>query len=210
MTPQLSTQLVWFRHDLRLADQPALAAAAARGAVAALFVLDDETPGAFGSGWAMGAAQRWWLHHSLASLSRDMAARGGRLILRRGRAGPIVKALAAELGADIHAIVHHEPWAHTQEAEAGAITRHHGATLAPPASVLSGTGGRYRIFTPWWKRLSEQMPPPRPLPVPEVRWADVGGVASDDLDAWGLLPRAPDWAGGFADWQPGEAGAAAR
>ncbi|WP_439545982.1 cryptochrome/photolyase family protein [Sandarakinorhabdus sp.] len=206
MTPQL----VWFRNDLRLADHPALIAAAARGPVAALYVLDDETPGAFGSGWAMGAAQRWWLHHSLASLARDIAARGGRLILRRGRAGPIVQGLAMDLGAQVHTLVHHEPWAHTQGDEAGTVTRHLGVTLATPDSVRSGTGGRYRIFTPWWKKLLEQMPPPRPLAVPELRWADVGHVASDDLEAWGLLPASPDWAGGFRDWQPGEAGAAAR
>jgi deoxyribodipyrimidine photo-lyase len=206
----MTTQLVWFRNDLRLADHAALIAAAARGPVAALFVLDDDTPGAFGGGWAMGAAQRWWLHHSLASLARDIAARGGRLILRRGRAGATVRDVAGELAAELHTLVHHEPWALLQEDEAGAITRHHGATLAPPASVLSGTGGRYRIFTPWWKRLLEQMPPPRPRPVPDIMWADVAGVASDDLDAWRLLPTAPDWAGGFAGWQPGEAGAAAR
>ena len=37
--------LVWFRQDLRLADQPALAAAAEEGPVVALYVLDDDTPG---------------------------------------------------------------------------------------------------------------------------------------------------------------------
>ena len=202
----MTTQLVWFRRDLRLADHAALIAAAARGPVAALFVLDDETPG----DWRTGAAQRWWLHHSLASLSRDIAARGGRLILRRGRAAPIVTALAAELRAEVHVIERHEPWAAQQLAEAGAVHHHHGTTLAPPAGVLSGTGGRYRIFTPWWKKLLEQMPPPRPLPVPEVRWADTHGLASDDLASWRLLPTAPDWSGGFGEWQPGEAGAAAR
>lgn len=202
----MSTQLVWFRNDLRLADHAALIAAAARGPVAALFVLDDDTPQA----WAMGAAQRWWLHHSLASLGASIAARGGRLILRRGRAGPIVRAVAGELGADVHTLVHHEPWAAVQEDEAGAITRHHGATLAPPPSVLSGTGGRYRIFTPWWKKLLDQMPPARPRGVPDIRWADTGAIASDDLAAWRLLPTSPDWSGGFAGWQPGEAGAAAR
>ena len=85
--------LIWFRNDLRLADQAAVAAAAAAGPVAALFVLDDETPGA----WRMGAAQRWWLHHSLAALGRSLAERGGRLILRRGPAGQVVPQVAAEL-----------------------------------------------------------------------------------------------------------------
>jgi deoxyribodipyrimidine photo-lyase len=202
----MSPQLVWFRHDLRLADHAALTAAAAAGPVVALFVLDDDTPGR----WKTGAAQRWWLHHSLADLGARIAQRGGRLILRRGRAGPIVRGLAAELGATVHAIRHHEPWAAVQEAEAGDVRLHHGATLAPPEQVLSGSGGRYRIFTPWWKKLLEQMPPPRPLPEPALRWADVAGIASDDLAHWRLRPTAPDWSTGFAEWQPGEAGALAR
>ena len=137
----MTTQLVWFRNDLRLADHAALIAAAERGPVVALFVLDDETPAA----WKMGAAQRWWLHHSLERLGRSIAERGGQLILRRGRAGPIVRALAAELGAPVHTLIHHEPWAAVQVTEAGAVTEHLGVTLAPPESVLSGTGGRYRI-----------------------------------------------------------------
>lgn len=206
----MAVQLVWFRRDLRLADHAALCAAAAAGPVAALYVLDDETPGQYGTGWAMGAAQRWWLHHSLASLAASIAARGGRLILRRGRAGPIVRAIAAALGADVHVIRAHEPWAIQQAEEAGRIRCHHGATLAPPETVLSGSGGRYRIFTPWWKKLLEQMPPARPRGVPDVRWADTTAIAGDCLDAWGLRPTAPDWATGFGEWQPGEAGAQAR
>jgi deoxyribodipyrimidine photo-lyase len=206
----MTIQLVWFRNDLRLADHAALIAAAAGGPVAAVYVLDDETPNDSGRAWRMGAAQRWWLHHSLVSLSRNITERGGRLILRRGRAGPIVQALAAELDAEVHTLIHHEPWAAIQVAEAGAVTEHLGVTLAPPDSVLSGTGGRYRIFTPWWKKLLEQMPPPRPRPVPDLRWADASAIASDDLSQWGLLPTTPDWSGGFSDWQPGEVGAAAR
>ncbi|MDP9087099.1 MAG: deoxyribodipyrimidine photo-lyase, partial [Pseudomonadota bacterium] len=50
--------LVWFRQDLRLADQPALAAAAEAGPVTALYVLDDDAPGEL----RIGEAQRWWLH----------------------------------------------------------------------------------------------------------------------------------------------------
>ena len=65
------TSLVWLRQDLRLDDQPAIAAAANEGPFAALYVMDDETPGA----WAIGSAQRWWLHHSLSNLKRDLEQR---------------------------------------------------------------------------------------------------------------------------------------
>ena len=64
--------LIWFRHDLRLADQPALAAALATGRrILPVFVLDAEAAGPF----APGGAARWWQHQSLAALERELAAR---------------------------------------------------------------------------------------------------------------------------------------
>ncbi len=78
-------QIVWFRNDLRLADQAAVRAAAAAGPVVAVFVLDDDTPG----DWRVGAAQRWWLHYSLAALDADLRRMGGRLVLRRGPPGDV-------------------------------------------------------------------------------------------------------------------------
>ena len=48
--------IVWFRQDLRLADNPALAFAARSGLpLVCLYVLDDETSGA----WRPGGASRW-------------------------------------------------------------------------------------------------------------------------------------------------------
>ena len=201
--------LIWFRNDLRLADHAAVAGAAAAGPVAALYVLDDETPGP----WRMGAAQRWWLHMSLMSLAASLAERGGRLILRRGPAGEVVPKLAAELGAAaVHTLTHYEPWAKAQDAvvaKAVDLKRYHGAFLAPAPSVKSGDGGRYRIFTPWWNKLQQHMPPPLPRPAPE-HIAFAPAVPSDRLEDWQLLPTNPDWSGGFQLWKPGEAGAAER
>jgi deoxyribodipyrimidine photo-lyase len=209
MPAMSAPHLIWFRNDLRLADQAAVAHAAKAGLVVALFVLDDETPGH----WRMGAAQRWWLHHSLAALDGTLRARGGQLVLRRGAAGEVVPAVARAIGAAaVHTLTHYEPWAKAQDAAvARAVTlkRYHGALLAPPASVLAGGGGRYRIFTPWWRKLLEQMPPPRPAPAP-AQMVFAPAPAGEVLADWDLLPTKPDWAGGFAEWVPGENGAAAR
>ena len=198
--------LIWFRNDLRLVDHAAVAGAAKAGPVVALFVLDEETPGH----WAMGAAQRWWLHYSLAALGRDLEARGGRLVLRRGAASKVVPEVATAIGAEaIHTLTHYEPAAKAQDAavaKAVTLRRYHGALLAPPASVVAGSGGRYRIFTPWWRKLQEQLPPAPPQPAAKLDFAKA--PAGDDLADWALLPTRPDWAHGFDVWSPGEAGAA--
>ena len=58
-----SPVLVWFRDDLRLTDNPALAEAAATGApIVPVYILED----------GMGGACRWWLHHSLARLAERL------------------------------------------------------------------------------------------------------------------------------------------
>ena len=93
--------IVWFRRDLRLADNLALTEAAASGApVLPLYILDDDTPGEF----RPGGASRWWLHGSLASLASDFRAKGGALCLRRGNAREVLAAVLAETKAQaVHA-----------------------------------------------------------------------------------------------------------
>ncbi|OQW46262.1 MAG: deoxyribodipyrimidine photolyase [Proteobacteria bacterium SG_bin6] len=204
------TSIVWFRRDLRLADQAALAAAA-EGPVIPVYVLDDETP----KHRKMGGASRWWLHHSLASLDQSLRALGSRLILRRGRCDEQLAAVAQETGASrVHALRHYEPWWRNAEravARRIELVCHDGNYLAPPGSITSGSGTPYKIYTPFWRALSATLPPPAPRHAPRRLIAPERWPASDSLSDWSLLPTKPDWAAGFeAEWTPGEAGAAAR
>ncbi|WP_432770461.1 MAG: deoxyribodipyrimidine photo-lyase [Sphingopyxis sp.] len=202
--------IVWFRRDLRLSDQAALAAAAAAGPVIAVYILDDETP----KHRAMGGASRWWLHHSLASLDASLREKGSRLILRRGKCDEQLAQIAEECGAaQVHCLRHYEPWWRNAEravAKRLDLVCHDGNYLLPPGSVTTGTGGLYKIYTPFWRALKEQMPPPPPANRPREIAAPEKWPASDALADWDLLPAQPDWATGFAAaWQPGEAGARA-
>jgi deoxyribodipyrimidine photo-lyase len=198
--------LVWFRQDLRLADQAAFVAAAAEGPVVALYVLDDDTPG----DWRIGGAQRWWLHHSLTALGASLRALGVPLVLRRGRAADEVAQLAKEVGAArVHCLEHYEPWWRAAEAALGQVLElvcHPGYLLTDPASVRTGSGTPFRVFAPFWRALGEQMPPPALQPVPEAVTGLADPPRSDDLAAWHLLPDAPNWATEFAEWAPGEEG----
>ena len=205
------TSIVWFRRDLRLADQAALLAAAAEGPVIPVYILDDETP----KHRKMGGASRWWLHHSLANLDAALRAAGSRLILRRGRCDEQLAAIAQESGAtQVHALRHYEPWwRNAERAVAKQLTLHchDGNYLAPPGSIVSGSRTPYKIYTPFWRALSATLPPPAPAKPPRHLAAPASWPASDRLDDWALLPTKPNWATGFAaEWTPGEAGAADR
>ncbi|EQB17660.1 deoxyribodipyrimidine photo-lyase [Novosphingobium lindaniclasticum LE124] len=203
--------IVWLRRDLRLSDQPAIVEAASQGPVVPVYVLDDETP----KHRRMGAASRWWLHNSLEKLDAALRAKGSRLILRKGRSEEVLKAVAEEVGASsVHALHHYEPWWRNAEkavAQVLDLHLHHGNYLAPPGSVLNGSGRPYKIYTPFWRALHERLPPIEPLPAPRKLDAPGNWPGSDSLKEWRLLPSAPDWAGGMRDtWEPGEAGAQAR
>ncbi|QCI69565.1 cryptochrome/photolyase family protein [Phreatobacter stygius] len=209
--------LVWFRDDLRLADNPALTHAIASGRpVLALFVFDDGDAGQR----RRGAASRWWLAQSLRQLARAIAAKGGRLILRSGAASHVVPGVAGEVGARL------VTWNRRYEAAAMAVdagiktalTADHvvaesfsAALLREPSTVKSRAGQPMQVFTPFWRAHQAKGEPRAALPEPVRISGFAGAIASEDLDDWGLEPRSPDWAAGFgAAWQPGEAGARAR
>lgn len=202
--------LYWLRQDLRLADNTALTAAAARGPVIFLYVLDDETPG----DWRMGGASRWWLHRSLEALARKVP-----LVLRRGRADRVIAGVVAETGAtSVHFMRDYAPWSEAlerrvkdeTEAKGASCHRYGGFLLHEPEAIRNGSGEPYKVYTPFSKACFAAGEP-RPLkPVPAyTSWT--GTIAGDTLSAWGLLPSKPDWATGFKQlWTPGEEGAAAR
>ncbi|MBX3099439.1 MAG: deoxyribodipyrimidine photo-lyase [Salinibacterium sp.] len=200
-----SPSIVWLRDDLRLADNPALTAAAERGEpVILVYVLDEESSEVR----PLGAASKWWLHHSLAAI-------GPQLVLRRGRAEDVLSALVAEVGGG--AVFWNRRYGAAREIDArlkrhlrdaGVDVRSFQANLLiEPWTLTSGSGGPYRVFTPFWKAARE-LRFRDPLPAPsEIEW-DATGSNREDLDDWGLLPTQPDWASGLREaWHPGEAGA---
>ena len=88
--------IVWFRLDLRLADNPALHAAVEAGdSIVPVFIWSPEEEG----DWRPGAASRWWLHQSLAALEEGLRLRGSRLIIRQGPVLEALRQLVKETGA---------------------------------------------------------------------------------------------------------------
>jgi len=206
--------ILWYRQDLRLADLPALRAAARDGAtVLPVYIRDDDAAGP----WAPGGASRWWLHHSLQSLAQAIADLGGQLHFYSGPAAEVLEDLCART--DARRVVfsrRYEPWAAEQEAQvhrhldAAGIPVHRfpGSLLHEPGSVRTQAGEPFKVFTPFWRACRKE-PVAHPEGIPDVEWH--AAIACDDLEDWEFLPSKPDWAAGWTElWEPGESGAERR
>ena len=206
----MATAIVWLRDDLRIADNPALTAAVARGGpVVVLYLLDEVSPGIR----PLGSASRWWLHSSLSRLDAELAQFGGRLTLRRGAAEEVLPALVGELGAD--AVFWNRRYGASREIDARLKARlretgieaqsFQANLLVEPWTVTTGDGGPYRVFTPFW-RAAQQQPVRAPLTAPGALM--FATAAGDELVDWRLRPTRPDWSAGLHEhWTPGERGA---
>ncbi|MEL6266833.1 MAG: deoxyribodipyrimidine photo-lyase, partial [Pseudomonadota bacterium] len=181
--------LLWLRRDLRLDDNPALAAALARGGpVIPVFVLDEVVEATY------GAAPRWRLERSLDDLGQRLGARASRLVLRRGPAAATLLALARETGAgsvvwsrqyDGRAIARDTAVKTTLRERGIEAIPVNGSLLFEPWTVETGQGGFYRVYTPYWRAVCRR-DPGDPLPAPADLAPPDGWPASDRLADWGL------------------------
>jgi deoxyribodipyrimidine photo-lyase len=211
----MSTVLVWFRQDLRLADNPALLIAARNAkCVIPVYVWHPADDGK----WPPGAASRWWLHESLQQLQSSLMTKNSRLILRTGPTIETLLQLTHETGAtQIYWNRRHEPAAAAIEAALQRSLQTEGiegigcssALLSEPGAVISKSGTPYQVFTPFWRAFLEQTEPgapqasPQSIPAPS-RWPE--SLALEQLQ---LLPQR-QWFHSLAKhWQPGEAQARA-
>ena len=200
--------IAWFRRNLRLTDNEPLRVALATGQpLVAVYVHDPAHP--------VGGASAWWLHHSLAGLDRALRGLGGSLIIRRGDSASELCELVARTGADhVTYARRYEPFARREEdalraqlPEHVSVTGCDDGVLSPPHRVMTRTGTRYKVFTPYWKAAVALGEPPLPQPAPAaIAFAEVDH--SLHVDELRLLPTAPDWSQGLqATWHPGEDGA---
>jgi deoxyribodipyrimidine photo-lyase len=202
--------LVWLRRDLRIADNPALAAAGKTGRPVIPICIRSKPDD-------VGGASAWWRGRSVAALQAGLRDRGSDLVLRTGDPLTVLAGLVAETGAvEVHFNRTLDPEAIKMDVgilsampKHGAIAIDHPANrLHEPWRLKTGSGGSFKVFTPFWRRLSESYRPPaalaapRKLPAPKT-WPD-----SETPEFWQI--KAAWTAGLAAEWTPGEASAAAR
>jgi deoxyribodipyrimidine photo-lyase len=171
---------MWFRRDLRLADNPALVEACAAGEVLPLFVLD---PALWGPA---GKPRRAYLAASLRALDASL---DGRLTVLRGSPARVVPRAAHEVGAaSVHVAADFGPYGRARDAEVERALAEHAIELVrtgspyavAPGRVLNGSGSPYLVFTPFARAWADHgWRPPVDAPA-GVRWRRIGGVPLPD------------------------------
>jgi deoxyribodipyrimidine photo-lyase len=205
----MSNAIVWFRQDLRLSDNPAFAEACRQhDAVIPVYILDEVAEG-------LGGAQRWWLHHSLASLEKGLKKMGLNLCLRRGKALDILAQFVEEH--QIEAIYWnrcYEPAAIARDTliktffkeTSVRVVSTKGNLLHEPWEIANASGHFFKVFTPYWRACLKQLNLPEEHKI--SRTPQALETRSESLESWDLLPVKPNWAKAFGEyWQPGEDGA---
>jgi len=180
--------ILWFRRDLRLADNPALMAAGADGReVIPVFIVDPT----FASS---GAPRLAYLHDCLGSLDASIRERSDTgLVIRHGDPVVVIPALAAELDADeVFVARDYSPYGRQRDTSVRSVLSQTGRTLqgvgspyaVMPGSVTKDDGNPYAVFTPFskrWRTIGWDAPSDEPGG--DFRWLGAGaaGIGADSL-----------------------------
>ena len=208
-----STIVLFTDTNLRLADHPALDAAAARGMpVIPLFVMDTSAP----TDEAPGGAARWWLHHSLNALKADLKAIGSDLVIAAGELADEVERVAKTAGADA-VYISRQYGPHMRDVERAlhdrlsavgiTVKRYAGHVMHEPDLIRTGADKPYTVFSPFWKKCLASDHPGEPLPAPNTLTPPDSWPDSLPIEALNLLPTIGWDKGFYAHWTPGRKGA---
>ncbi|QQL46057.1 cryptochrome/photolyase family protein [Sulfuriroseicoccus oceanibius] len=199
--------IVWFRRDLRLADNPALAAAVATGApVLALFLHDAAELEKSGE----GGASRWWLHQALRDLGDQIKQLGGALHLKTTTdvESDLLELVREHNACGVFWNRRYEPHGVATDTaiksalqKAGITAKSFGASLIhEPTDIANQSGKPFQVFTPFWKHcITHEVGQPLTMPDLKDKFAN---SPAQDIDDLALLPTIP-WHEKLADhWNP--------
>lgn len=137
----MKKNLMWFRHDLRVSDNPALTHAA-ENIVVPIYIVDKKD----------GAATRLWLDCALQDLNISL---NGCLKIYVGDPEEIMSNLCKENQIhEIYANIVHTPYYTQLDACIAKIKpfhRYHASLLWNPAELYNGEGSPYRVYSPFKK-----------------------------------------------------------
>ena len=205
--------LLWFRKDLRLRDNAALAAAMDAGReIIPVFIWDDEGEG----NWTPGAASRLFLQRALESLKKDLEDHRLKLVLRKGGSQKALEKLLEETGAvGVYWNRRYDPaavqrdseikrWLREKEWEAESFNS---SLLYEPWEVSTQQGKPFQVYTPFWKRVGAlDRPTPIEVDLRKLRVPE-SFPETDSVASLGLVPDHPWVEKVDRYWEVGEASA---
>ncbi|MFZ4682488.1 MAG: cryptochrome/photolyase family protein [Terrimicrobiaceae bacterium] len=191
----MKTAIHWFRRDLRITDNTALAAASASAEMVVPVYILSEWKDAHR--WT-GPHRQQFLCGCLDSLAHNLRAIGGRLIFREGNAVEELRKLVRETGAG--AVFFNrdpDPFGRKTEEELGRLGVELGVEIVgckdvcvhERADVLTATGDPFRVYSPYARAWAKPSRPPvsgrlRALRVPD----QVLSLPQPALERWGFKP----------------------
>ena len=201
--------IVWFRQDLRLEDNPAFDAALKKSSsILPVYIYAPEEEG----DWPSGGASRWWLYHSLQSLSDELSHLGLKLIIRKGNSQQILDDITQSTGTT-HVFWNrrYEPAAikrdivikehlHSQNIEAKSFN---GSLLFEPWTIANKQSKPFQVFTPFWKACLAMPEPEEPIVLPPVKKLKTVPIESLPLEDLTTSPKIHWDKGIAAAWSPG-------
>jgi deoxyribodipyrimidine photo-lyase len=201
------TTLVWFRNDLRVADNPALSEACERGRVIACFVVS-------GAQWQdhdVGERRLAFLGRSLNALTIELAELGIALTLIEAprfvdvprallalanQSGAVRLAFNAEYPSNEHR--RDEAVAAAMRANGIEVVRTHGGVTLPPGMIMTKKETPFSVYTPFKRRWLERLQRDqiRPLPAPPPQGKAVPAIHLDSLAGVSLELGSESWQAG--------------
>ena len=187
----MTKNIMWFRQDLRINDNPALSKACENAHIIPIYIYDTNVP----DNAQLGGASNWWLHHALESLN---VALNNKLIILRGNPQELLPQIAQSLECDgVYWNRMYEPWAQSRDTQVKSAIKelgmkaisYNGSLLWEPMQVLKKDETPYKVFTPYYRRGCLSKADPRyPIGKPTLNYADANISTALKLDALSLLP----------------------
>jgi deoxyribodipyrimidine photo-lyase len=202
--------VMWFRQDLRLADNPALTNALEDGKTLPIFILYNVNS----KEHLNGAASKWWLHHSLIKLNKSLK---NKLCFFIGNPMDILDEISKQYKiSNIFWNRCYEPWRVKRDKKIKKyfndqnvnVNTFNGSLLWEPWNVSKKDGTPYKVFTPYYRKGCLNSDKPRmPLPAPNLSnliSIDNHDLKIEDLE---LMPKHNWYNKMISLWSPGEEGA---
>ena len=210
MVSTKNINVMWFRQDLRLADNPALSKSLEDGKTLPIFILDNVNS----KDHSNGAASKWWLHQSLIELNKSLK---NNLCFFVGNPIEILDEINKQYKiTNIFWSRCYEPWRIKRDKKIKKyfsgkdinVNTFNGSLLWEPWNITKKDGTPYKVFTPYYRKGCLNSDKPRmPLPVPNL--SNLTSINNHDLkiDDLDLMPK-HDWHNKMTSlWSPGEEGA---